>query len=112
EIATPPLFPIPLPASLLPLLLPSTSHREDVPKVTLPPQKRLCISLDLRFEVVRVHLLPLLDLLEKARLMKSKARWVQSMDASDTTRAEVMSLRTTLVAHQTKITGLQAADCT
>nr|GEX63525.1 hypothetical protein [Tanacetum cinerariifolium] len=27
------------------------SHRIDVPKVTLPPQKRLCIALGLRFEV-------------------------------------------------------------
>ncbi|GJT34893.1 hypothetical protein Tco_0925312 [Tanacetum coccineum] len=34
-----------------PLLLPSTDHRADVPKVTLPPQKRLCIVLDPIFEV-------------------------------------------------------------
>nr|GFC92238.1 hypothetical protein [Tanacetum cinerariifolium] len=34
-----------------PLLLPSTSHRVDVLEVTLPPQKRLCISLGLRFKV-------------------------------------------------------------
>nr|GEY64917.1 reverse transcriptase domain-containing protein [Tanacetum cinerariifolium] len=48
---TPPLLPIPLPTSSPHLLLPSTSHRVDVPEVTLPPQKRLCIALGLRFEV-------------------------------------------------------------
>nr|GFC68365.1 hypothetical protein [Tanacetum cinerariifolium] len=47
---TPPLLPIPLPTSSPPLLLPSTSRRADVPEVTLPPQKRLCIDLGLRFE--------------------------------------------------------------
>ncbi|GKB43193.1 hypothetical protein Tco_0888135 [Tanacetum coccineum] len=34
-----------------PLLLPSTNCRAGVSKVTLPPQKRLCIVLGLRFEV-------------------------------------------------------------
>nr|GEV15852.1 putative reverse transcriptase domain-containing protein [Tanacetum cinerariifolium] len=34
----------------------------------------------------------------------------QSMDASDMARAEVMSLRTIVLAQQTKITGLRAAD--
>nr|GEV08415.1 hypothetical protein [Tanacetum cinerariifolium] len=43
---TPPLLAIPLPTSSPPLLLPSTSHRVDVPEVTLPPWKRLCIALD------------------------------------------------------------------
>ncbi|GKC12868.1 putative reverse transcriptase domain-containing protein, partial [Tanacetum coccineum] len=48
-----------------------------------------------------------------ARLMETEARlsheaWVQSMDASDTTRSEVRALRTTMLAHQTKITGLRA----
>nr|GEX21683.1 hypothetical protein [Tanacetum cinerariifolium] len=43
-----------------------------------------------------------------ARLMKSKARlsreaWVQFMDTSDTTHAEVMSLCTTVLAQQTEI---------
>nr|GEV31820.1 putative reverse transcriptase domain-containing protein [Tanacetum cinerariifolium] len=51
------------------------------------------------------------------RLMESKARasreaWAQSMDASDTTRAEVMSLRTTVLAQQTKIAVLRAVDRT
>nr|GEW82639.1 hypothetical protein [Tanacetum cinerariifolium] len=34
--------------------------------------------------------------------------WVQSMDARDTARAEVMSLRTTMLAQQSEIARLQA----
>ncbi|GKE02203.1 hypothetical protein Tco_1390186, partial [Tanacetum coccineum] len=48
---TPPLLPIPLPTPSLPLLLPSTDCRAGVSEVTLPPRKRLCIALGLRFEV-------------------------------------------------------------
>ncbi|GJY75370.1 putative reverse transcriptase domain-containing protein [Tanacetum coccineum] len=48
---TPPLLPIPLPTTSPPLLLPSTDCRADVPKVTLLPQKRLCIALGPRYEV-------------------------------------------------------------
>nr|GEZ62019.1 hypothetical protein [Tanacetum cinerariifolium] len=48
---TPPLLPRALPTSLPPLLLPSASHRVDVPEVTLLPRKRLYIALCLRFEV-------------------------------------------------------------
>nr|GFA54665.1 hypothetical protein [Tanacetum cinerariifolium] len=48
---TPPLLLIPLPTSSSPLLLSFTSHKVDVPKVTLPPRKRLCIALGSRFEV-------------------------------------------------------------
>ncbi|GJU50283.1 reverse transcriptase domain-containing protein [Tanacetum coccineum] len=48
---TPPLLPIPLPTSSPPLLLPTTDCRADVPEVTLPPQKRLCIALGPRYEV-------------------------------------------------------------
>ncbi|GJS79892.1 hypothetical protein Tco_0729773 [Tanacetum coccineum] len=49
------------------------------------------------------------------RLIKSEARasheaWVQSMDASDMTRSEVRALRTTVLAHQTEIRDLWAAD--
>nr|GEW71296.1 hypothetical protein [Tanacetum cinerariifolium] len=51
SLGTPPLLPIPLPTSSPHLLLPSTSHRANVLKVTLPPQKRLCIALGLRFKV-------------------------------------------------------------
>ncbi|GJR21147.1 hypothetical protein Tco_0969674 [Tanacetum coccineum] len=48
---TPPLLPIPLPTSSPPLLLPSTDCRADVPEVTLPPRKRLCIAPGPRFKV-------------------------------------------------------------
>ncbi|GJX74509.1 putative reverse transcriptase domain-containing protein [Tanacetum coccineum] len=48
---TPPLLPIPLPTPSPPLLLPSTFGRVVVFEVTLPPRKRLCIALGLRFKV-------------------------------------------------------------
>nr|GEX61748.1 reverse transcriptase domain-containing protein [Tanacetum cinerariifolium] len=48
---TPPLILIPLPTSSPPLGLPSASHIVDVLEVTLPPQKRLCSALGLRFMV-------------------------------------------------------------
>nr|GEX76481.1 hypothetical protein [Tanacetum cinerariifolium] len=44
------LLPIPLPTSSPHLLLPSTSHRANVPEVTLPPRRRLCIALGPRFK--------------------------------------------------------------
>ncbi|GKE21596.1 hypothetical protein Tco_1433108, partial [Tanacetum coccineum] len=52
-----------------------------------------------------------------ARLMETKARlsceaWVQSMDASDTVRSEVMALRTIVLAQQAEIGALWAADHT
>nr|GEV62748.1 hypothetical protein [Tanacetum cinerariifolium] len=46
----PPLL-ISAPTSSPPLQLPSASHREDRPEVTLPPQKRLGIALGPRFKV-------------------------------------------------------------
>ncbi|GJZ38857.1 hypothetical protein Tco_0585420 [Tanacetum coccineum] len=48
---TPPLLPIQLPTSSPPLLLPSTDCRADVPKVTIPPRKRLCIAPGPRYEI-------------------------------------------------------------
>nr|GEW85524.1 putative reverse transcriptase domain-containing protein [Tanacetum cinerariifolium] len=211
---TSPLLRIPLPTSSPPpLLLPSMSYRVDVPEVTLPPQKRLCIALGLRFEVDESSSAPTarttrgfradygffgtldheirrdprrevgygitdtwdemvedmlgtqaaidvaglsqrmkdfvmtvkkdtdeiygrlddaqddrllmsgqLNMLCRdrrahariARLMESEARlsceaWVQSMDASDTALAAVMSLRTTVLTQQSEITRLRAA---
>nr|GEU83480.1 hypothetical protein [Tanacetum cinerariifolium] len=53
------LLPIPLPTSLLLLLLPSTRYRVNVPKVTLSPQKRLCIALGLRYEVSKSSFSPI-----------------------------------------------------
>nr|GEV36543.1 reverse transcriptase domain-containing protein [Tanacetum cinerariifolium] len=139
-LRTPPLLPIPLPTSSPPLLLPSTSHRVDVLEVTLPPRKRLCIALGLRYEVgksssaktarttrgfgvdygfvatlvIKVRRDPKR---ETTRLIETEARLsrqarVQSMDASDTARAKVASLHTTVLAHQLEIAVLQAADRT
>ncbi|GKD64834.1 hypothetical protein Tco_1306942 [Tanacetum coccineum] len=48
---TPPLLPIPLPTPSPPLLPPSTDCRADVRKACLPPQKRLCCTFGLRYEV-------------------------------------------------------------
>ncbi|GKE56374.1 hypothetical protein Tco_1495559, partial [Tanacetum coccineum] len=50
-----------------------------------------------------------------ARLMETEARmsresWGRSMDVSDLARAEVMSLRTTMLAQQSEIRELQSAD--
>ncbi|GJR25627.1 hypothetical protein Tco_1101859 [Tanacetum coccineum] len=47
----PPPFPLSVPTLSPPLLLPSTSRREDKPEVTLPPRKRLGIALGPRYEV-------------------------------------------------------------
>ncbi|GKE11589.1 hypothetical protein Tco_1415140 [Tanacetum coccineum] len=48
---TPPLLPITLATSSLPLLLPYTNHKAGVPKAELPPRKRLCIALGPRYEI-------------------------------------------------------------
>nr|GEW13636.1 putative reverse transcriptase domain-containing protein [Tanacetum cinerariifolium] len=172
---TPPLVPIHVPTSSPAWLLPFTSHRADVPEVTLPPWKRLCIALGLTFEVNESSSAPTarptegfranygfvgtldddirrdpkkkvgyritdtwdemvedmqgapavtnmddrllisgqINMLHKdrcahariARLIKSEAilsreAWVKSMEASDTTRAEVMSIHTIVLEQQ------------
>ncbi|GKC52971.1 hypothetical protein Tco_1075716, partial [Tanacetum coccineum] len=51
SLGIPPPLPISVPTSSPPLLLPSTSRREDIPEVTLPPQKRLGIALGPGYEV-------------------------------------------------------------
>ncbi|GKD06300.1 hypothetical protein Tco_1181274, partial [Tanacetum coccineum] len=164
-----------------PLHLLSTDHREDRPKVTLPPQKRLGIALGTTYlvgesssaaaarpagglrvdygfvatidreirrdlerdvgygitnswdEIVetlqgapqsgRQLLAGRLNMLFRDRrahartaiLMETEARmsreaWGRSMDASDLAHAEVMSLRTTVLAQQSQIRELQSAD--
>ncbi|GJZ07536.1 hypothetical protein Tco_0541329 [Tanacetum coccineum] len=50
-LETPPLLPILLPTSSLPLLLPSTDCRADVPEFMLLPWKRLCIAPGPRYEI-------------------------------------------------------------
>ncbi|GJR73003.1 hypothetical protein Tco_0085368 [Tanacetum coccineum] len=204
---------MPASTSSPPLLLPSTSHREDRPEVTLPPRKRLGIALRPRYEIgessfaaatrpagglrldygfvatmdreikrdpkrdvgygitdswdeivetlqgapvstdteLGAHMREFesrvrrdtdeiytmlddeqterqlmagrLNMLYRdrrahartARLMEMEARisreaWGRSMDASDLARAEVMSLRTTVLAQQSEIRELQSAD--
>ncbi|GKG05419.1 hypothetical protein Tco_0325505, partial [Tanacetum coccineum] len=44
SLPLPPPLPTSAPTSLPPLLLPSASHREDIPEVNLPPQRRLGIA--------------------------------------------------------------------
>nr|GEU84646.1 hypothetical protein [Tanacetum cinerariifolium] len=152
---TPPLIPIPLPTSSPPLLLPSKSHISEITEVTLPPRKRLCIALGLRYEVVESSSTPtarptrgfkadygfvatlddkirrdperdvgyrIIDTWDemlvgmpgapttvKTELGRRMTDFVTtSMDASDTARAEVMSLRTIVLAQQAEIAGLQA----
>ncbi|GJW22794.1 hypothetical protein Tco_0033416, partial [Tanacetum coccineum] len=51
SLGIPPPLPISVPTSSPPLLLPSASRREDRPKVTLPPRKRLGIALGPGYEV-------------------------------------------------------------
>ncbi|GKC19140.1 hypothetical protein Tco_1021290 [Tanacetum coccineum] len=51
SLGIPPPLPISVPTSSPPLLLPPASRREDRPKVTLPPRKRLGIALGPGYEV-------------------------------------------------------------
>nr|GEX50410.1 reverse transcriptase domain-containing protein [Tanacetum cinerariifolium] len=104
--------------------LPSTSHKANVSKVTLPPRKRSCIALGPRYEVEESYsaaaarptggfradygFVATLD--DEIWRDPEREAWVQSMDASDTARVEVMSLRTIVLAQQTEIMKLQAAD--
>nr|GEX69294.1 hypothetical protein [Tanacetum cinerariifolium] len=129
------------PLSISPLPL----HASRFSKVTLPPQKRLCITIRPKFRVRKSSSAPtarptgglerimvllalwMMRLGETQREMRSHARttrlmeseaklsreaWEQSMDASDTTRAEVISLRAIVLAQHTEIAGLRAEDST
>ncbi|GJZ18169.1 putative reverse transcriptase domain-containing protein [Tanacetum coccineum] len=123
HLGTPSLSPILAPTSSPPLLLPSTNRREDRPEVTLLPQKRLGISLGPRYEVgersstaaaarpaggLRVGYGFVATMDREIRM--SREAWGRSMDTSDLTCAEVMSLRTTVLAQQSEIRELQSAD--
>nr|GEX61711.1 reverse transcriptase domain-containing protein [Tanacetum cinerariifolium] len=54
--------------------------------------------------------IPVLPGLMESKDILSREAWVQSMDTSNTAHAEVMSLRTTVLAQHSEIVGLQAAD--
>ncbi|GJX03917.1 hypothetical protein Tco_0189833 [Tanacetum coccineum] len=58
----------------------------------------------------RTHARTALLMEREARL--SREAWGWSIDTSDTTRSEVRALRTTVLAHQTEIAALRAADHT
>nr|GFC24796.1 hypothetical protein [Tanacetum cinerariifolium] len=104
--------------SLPPLQLPSVSRRKDRPEVTLPPQKRLGITLGPRYEVE--------ESLSAAAArpaggLRADYVFVATMDRAimrdperevgyDLVRGEVMSLRTTVLSQMSKIRELQAAD--
>ncbi|GJW75516.1 putative reverse transcriptase domain-containing protein [Tanacetum coccineum] len=81
-----------------PLHLLSTNRREDRPKVTLPPRKRLGIALGPAYEVG-----------ESSSTAAARPAG-GSMGASDLSRAKVMSLRTIVLAQQSHIRKLQSAD--
>ncbi|GJT26765.1 putative reverse transcriptase domain-containing protein [Tanacetum coccineum] len=74
---TPPLLPIPLPTPSPPLLLPSTDCRAGVSEVILPPRKRLCIALGLRFEVGKSSSAPTT---RPTRGFRVDSRYVGSLD--------------------------------
>ncbi|GJW75519.1 hypothetical protein Tco_0134889 [Tanacetum coccineum] len=134
SLGIPPPLPISVPTSSPPLLLPSTSRREDIPEVTLPPRKRLGIVLGPGYEVgesssaaaarpagglradygfvatmdreIRRDLKREIE--TEARL--SREAWRRSMDASDLAPEEVMSPRTTVLAQMSKIRELHGVD--
>nr|GFC56772.1 hypothetical protein [Tanacetum cinerariifolium] len=83
-----------------PSQLPSASRREDRPEVTLPPRKRLYITLGPRYVVG-----------ESSSATARPARaWARATDASDLVHGEVISLRTTVLGLISEIRELQAAD--
>ncbi|GJR83570.1 hypothetical protein Tco_0154355 [Tanacetum coccineum] len=108
---TPSLLPIPLPTSSLPLLLPSTDYRVDVPEVTLPPRKRptggfradygFVSTLDaeirrdpdkeIGYENTDVWVDP--DEIAEEIPATDVAELAQSMDASDMTRSKMVALQ-------------------
>nr|GEZ95112.1 putative reverse transcriptase domain-containing protein [Tanacetum cinerariifolium] len=100
-----------------PLQLPSASHREDRPEVTLPPQKRLGITLGPRYEVGKSSSAAAA---RPAGGLRADYGFVATMDkeimrdperdASDLVHGEVMSLRTTVLGQMTEIRKLHAAD--
>ncbi|GKC77674.1 reverse transcriptase domain-containing protein [Tanacetum coccineum] len=102
-----------------PLHLLSTNRRVDRHEVTLPPKKRLGIALGPRYEdiercSVMDHRHLGLECWQETDEIYTRLRWMsslsrqlmalgeRSMDASDLARAEVMSLRTQVVAQQAK----------
>ncbi|GJZ08099.1 hypothetical protein Tco_0542382 [Tanacetum coccineum] len=104
----PPPLRISVPTSSPPLLLPSASHREDRPEVTLPPRKRPAGGLRADYGFVATMNREIRHDLE--RDVGYGITNSRSMDASDLSRGEVMSLRTTVLGQMSEIRELHAAD--
>nr|GEY66236.1 putative reverse transcriptase domain-containing protein [Tanacetum cinerariifolium] len=137
---TPPLILIPLPTSSPPLVLLSASHIVHVLEVTLPPQKRLCSALGLRFMVGKSSSAPTARLTRGFRANYGFVATLNDEIRQDTNEiyrtlydaqddrvlmsgqlnmlcrdrpgAKVMSLRTTVFAQQLVIVGLRVVDRT
>nr|GFB45396.1 hypothetical protein [Tanacetum cinerariifolium] len=92
-----------------PLQLPSSSHREDRPEVTLPPQKRLDITLGPSTRDRHAHAYT--RQLMETEVRMSREAWVRATDTSGLVYGEVMSLRTTVLDHRrsTEISELRTA---
>nr|GEX66880.1 hypothetical protein [Tanacetum cinerariifolium] len=128
---TPLLLPISASTSSPPLQLPSASHREDRPEVTLPPRKKLGIALGPGYEVgesssaaarpagglradygfvATMDREIMRDPERETEARMSREAWIRSTDASDLVCGEVMSLRTTVLGQMIEISELHAAD--
>nr|GFC23935.1 hypothetical protein [Tanacetum cinerariifolium] len=115
--------------------LPSASHREDRPEVTLPPRKREIMRdpereigygiTDSWDEIVEtLQGAPVSTDMELGGYMREfemrvrqdtdeiymREAWVRATDASDLVHGEVMSLRTIVLGQMSEIRELQAAD--
>ncbi|GJX85498.1 hypothetical protein Tco_0336272 [Tanacetum coccineum] len=106
-----------------PLLLPSTSHRDDIPKADLPPQKRLCLTaLTSRFEVGksssaaaarqrgRVNMLFRdrrfhchTSMLLESEVRHARDAWSHSMNYSKAVHAELQVYRARVNTHEIQI---------
>nr|GFB56974.1 hypothetical protein [Tanacetum cinerariifolium] len=107
----PPPLPISAPTSSPPLQLPSASRKEDRPKVTLPPRKRLAGGLRVDYGFVATMDREIRrDPERETEARLSREAWVRLMDASDLARSKVISLRTTVLGQTTEIRELHAAD--
>ncbi|GJV46168.1 putative reverse transcriptase domain-containing protein [Tanacetum coccineum] len=113
-----------------PLPIPSPVHETEMPEICLPLNKMAAsysnhgpgyvvwessaagplgrLDMPLLGKETAFHRCMALLMEEEARL--SRAAWARSMDACDQVHSEGISLRTTIVAQQSEITELQAAD--
>nr|GEV87170.1 hypothetical protein [Tanacetum cinerariifolium]GEW97484.1 hypothetical protein [Tanacetum cinerariifolium] len=108
------------------------AEREEISKVDLPLQKRLCTAHTDTYELgesstvatarlrepVRDELYTFVDTIERGEgstpaameAKDSRIAWTQSMNANDAVRSGVIALRTQVSAQRTEIIDLRAAD--